>query len=132
MTLKKTIFTIILFLSSNANFSYAQSSTEIYQLKNLFVEEVETPDFKKYVKHNTNELAYLLSGMFLFYKNFISSQDGQTCSFTPSCSEYGIQAVKKKGFLGIFNTFDRLTRCHGFYRDKYPIHLETHLQYDPL
>jgi hypothetical protein len=71
-------------------------------------------------KENKNELQYMFSGMFLFYKNFVSSQDGSSCVFTPTCSEYGLIAVKKQGVIvGMANTFDRLTRCHLLEAKKY-------------
>jgi len=56
-------------------------------------------------------------GFFLFslYKLFISSQDiPNVCRFHPSCSEYGLNQVNKKGwFVGSLATFDRLSRCDG-------------------
>lgn len=64
-------------------------------------------------KDNNNELEFIFSNLFLFYKSFISSQDFSSCKFSPSCSEYGIIAIKRIGFLeGVVATFDRLTRCH--------------------
>lgn len=71
---------------------------------------------KEYVeaKNNKNEAQMVFSGLFLFYKTFFSSQDLTVCTFTPSCSEYGILAVKKFGMLkGGVMTMDRLTRCNG-------------------
>ena len=63
----------------------------------------------------TSEISILASTGFLIYKTFISSQDRPSCVFTPSCSEYALQSVQEKGFiLGWLNTFDRLSRCHGF------------------
>jgi putative membrane protein insertion efficiency factor len=36
------------------------------------------------------------------------------CRFTPTCSEYSIQAIEKYGFLkGIYLSVKRITRCHG-------------------
>jgi putative membrane protein insertion efficiency factor len=65
-------------------------------------------------KNNQNEVQVVFSGLFLFYKTFFSSQDLTVCTFTPSCSEYGILAVKKFGMLkGGVMTMDRLTRCNG-------------------
>lgn len=72
-------------------------------------------------------------GAFLFYKNYISSQDGQSCSFTPSCSEYSIEAIRTHGFLhGYAAGFDRLTRCHGFSRNHYERDPRTGLALDPV
>ncbi len=64
----------------------------------------------KLSKKNTNELQWVLSGLFLAYKSFFSSQDYQSCSFHPSCSEFGLEAVKKLGVIrGLMCTCDWLT-----------------------
>lgn len=86
-----------------------------------------------FAKDNKNEIQFIFSGLFLFYKAFFSSQDATSCTFTPSCSEYGLQVVKKKGMLlGIPATFDRLARCNGLNPDKYPIDYKTGLFIDPI
>jgi len=79
----------------------------------------------EFAKGGTNELDALFSGLFLFYKYAISSQDYNKCSFTPSCSEYGIMAVKKLGAVkGILATIDRLNRCNGLSPENYEINLK--------
>lgn len=81
----------------------------------------------------TNELKWMLKGFFIFYKKYISSQDGNSCSFTPSCSEYSIQAIQQKGVIvGGMATFDRLTRCNGLSPEKYKLHPEKKLLIDPV
>jgi putative component of membrane protein insertase Oxa1/YidC/SpoIIIJ protein YidD len=48
------------------------------------------------------------------YKKFISSQDGEVCTFYPSCSSFAHASIKKQGFIiGIFLSTDRLIRCNG-------------------
>ncbi len=84
-------------------------------------------------QENSNELQFVLSGLFLFYKSFFSSQDNQRCSFHPSCSEFGLEAVKKLGVVrGIVCTCDRLTRCNGFSPKQYEIDLEKRVLKDPV
>jgi len=81
---------------------------------------------------STSEIQFLFSGLFLFYKAFISSQDGQSCSFTPSCSAYGLDAVRMFGPLkGTLMGFDRLTRCHGMSAEWYEFDRESKLLIDP-
>jgi len=48
-----------------------------------------------------------------FYRFCISPLKPPTCRFSPSCSEYAIQAVKKYGpFKGGLLAVKRLLRCH--------------------
>jgi putative membrane protein insertion efficiency factor len=88
---------------------------------------------KEYIeaKNNKNEVQVVFSGFFLFYKTFFSSQDLTVCTFTPSCSEYGILAVKKFGMLkGGVMTMDRLTRCNGLSPHNYEFDKTTLLLKD--
>jgi uncharacterized protein len=82
---------------------------------------------------NSNEAKQVVSVLFLFYKEFISSQDIDACVFTPSCSVYAMESIKTYGLIeGLFNALDRLTRCHGFAKDYYHTHPQTHKFYDPI
>lgn len=122
----KTICTIILFLSTNISFVHAQARL-------AGVMDVEKHNHQFTYKHVTNEATFLLTTMFIFYKSFISSQDGGACTFTPSCSEYGLQAVSKKGVvIGMLATFDRLTRCHGLSAANYKYDFKRKLLIDPV
>lgn len=85
---------------------------------------VDKPSFKnKYKKALSNadsEYKLALNGAFFFYKEFLSSQDGDNCSFTPSCSEYAVIAIKEKGILkGSVMFFDRYTRCNSLSKEYY-------------
>jgi len=47
-----------------------------------------------------------------FYRNFISSADGDRCPMYPTCSQYCMDSVKKHGSLtGWIMCSDRLMRC---------------------
>lgn len=47
------------------------------------------------------------------YQYMISPMLGQSCRFTPSCSQYGIEAIKKHGpFRGGWLTLKRIARCN--------------------
>jgi putative membrane protein insertion efficiency factor len=102
---------LLLGLLLSGNNSFAQKKTGLYQ--NI----LEDGNIKKeywQAQNNENEIQKAFSGLFLFYKTFISSQDLTACTFTPSCSEYGILAIKGHGILkGGLMTIDRLTRCNG-------------------
>ena len=82
-------------------------------------------------ENNSNEVQQVFSGLILFYKSFISSQDLTVCTFTPSCSEFGILAIKEHGlFKGGFLTMDRLTRCNGLSPLKYEFDFKQGLLID--
>ncbi|MBK9510823.1 MAG: membrane protein insertion efficiency factor YidD [Cytophagaceae bacterium] len=82
-------------------------------------------------KNNKNKIEVVFSGLFLFYKTFFSSQDLTVCTFSPSCSEFGILAVKKFGVIkGGVMTMDRLTRCNGLSPSNYEIDKKTMLLKD--
>jgi putative membrane protein insertion efficiency factor len=47
------------------------------------------------------------------YQYFISPLTGAACRYTPSCSQYGVEAIQKYGaFKGGWLTLKRLARCH--------------------
>jgi uncharacterized protein len=82
-------------------------------------------------KNNKNEVQFAFSTLFLAYKSFFSSQDLTVCTFTPSCSEFGILSVKKFGVIkGGIMTMDRLTRCNGLSPQNYEVDKKTLLLKD--
>ena len=47
------------------------------------------------------------------YQFLISPLLGSSCRFTPTCSQYGVEAIKKHGaFKGGWLTLKRIGRCH--------------------
>lgn len=58
-------------------------------------------------------VAWLLSLPVYFYRACISPMFGPCCRFTPTCSEYALQALKKHGALkGSYLAIRRILRCH--------------------
>lgn len=54
------------------------------------------------------------------YKRFISPFFPPSCRFTPTCSQYAIDAVQKHGVMrGLLLAVWRLLRCHPFARSGY-------------
>ena len=55
-------------------------------------------------------------GLIKFYRNYISGlKPYSTCKFTPTCSEYGIEAIEKYGACkGGLLTIWRILRCNPF------------------
>ncbi|MHB1484559.1 MAG: membrane protein insertion efficiency factor YidD [Saccharofermentanales bacterium] len=55
-----------------------------------------------------------------FYKSAISPYLGNNCRFTPTCSEYAMQAIMKYGaFKGTWLSAGRLLRCNPFCKGGY-------------
>ena len=49
------------------------------------------------------------------YQRFISPLTGPTCRFTPTCSQYTIEAIEKYGAAkGVFLGIKRILRCNPF------------------
>jgi len=58
-------------------------------------------------------LGSLLLGSVRFFQKQISPIDGPRCSFSPTCSQFGYEAVHDHGaMLGVAMTADRLMRCN--------------------
>ncbi|NEU09511.1 membrane protein insertion efficiency factor YidD [Flavihumibacter sp. R14] len=48
-----------------------------------------------------------------FYQYFISPLLGASCRYTPTCSQYGVEAIQKYGpFKGGWLTLKRIGRCN--------------------
>ena len=60
-------------------------------------------------------LKNIIIATFRFYKKRISPHLPESCIYTPTCSEYGIEAVKKFGAVrGLYLTVKRILRCNPF------------------
>lgn len=98
----------------------------------LYMENKSEKTYKS-AQNNTSLEEHILSRLFLFYKKHISSQDRNSCTFSPSCSEYALQSIKKEGLiLGMMSGFDRISRCQHLSPENYPVQPQTHLLYDPV
>ncbi|MBR3791229.1 MAG: membrane protein insertion efficiency factor YidD [Clostridia bacterium] len=63
----------------------------------------------------------LLIKVIKFYQKCISPYKGSACCrFTPTCSEYAIQAIEKYGVIkGMRKAICRILRCHPFCKGGY-------------
>lgn len=58
-------------------------------------------------------LVRLLSLPILFYQRYVSPLTPPSCRFTPTCSAYALEALRKHGALkGTWLALKRLLRCH--------------------
>lgn len=55
-----------------------------------------------------------------FYRAAISPMFPSCCRYTPTCSEYGLIAIQRFGFVrGGWLTIKRICRCHPFHDGGY-------------
>lgn len=48
-----------------------------------------------------------------FYRAYISPLKPPSCRFTPTCSQYALEAIMKHGpFKGLYLSVRRILRCH--------------------
>lgn len=61
-----------------------------------------------------------LIALIKFYRTAISPYRRPCCRFTPTCSQYAIQAIEKYGALkGGFLAARRILRCNPFHKGGY-------------
>ncbi|WP_409302306.1 membrane protein insertion efficiency factor YidD [Peribacillus sp. SCS-155] len=61
-------------------------------------------------------LKNMLIGVIRFYQIAISPLKPPTCRFYPTCSHYGLEAIKRFGpFKGTWLTIKRILKCHPFH-----------------
>ncbi|MFW6019161.1 MAG: membrane protein insertion efficiency factor YidD [Bacteroidales bacterium] len=125
-------FIIIVFLAISF-MGYGQTNDQIAEIQQTYTKPHNHTHEHNYKKEYSNELEFITFNLFLFYKKYVSSQDASSCSFTPSCSVYAVQALKSQGMImGLINFFDRFSRCNSLSPEDYPSHSETQLLYDPV
>ena len=123
----KIIFLLVFLILSKYTFCQAQEEIS------LLIKHLEPKQQASSNTINPDIKSSIISTLFSFYKEFISSQDYNSCVFSPSCSEYAVMSIKKQGlFWGIFDTFDRLSRCHGFSFHNYETDTKTNRLKDPV
>jgi putative membrane protein insertion efficiency factor len=60
-------------------------------------------------------MKYIFIFLIKLYQRTLSRMMPPSCRFYPSCSEYGVQALKKHGiFKGSWLTVRRIARCNPF------------------
>lgn len=65
-------------------------------------------------------MKYLLIGPIRFYQKFISPLFGPHCRFTPTCSQYAVEALQRHGAVkGSILAVWRILRCNPFGRAGY-------------
>ncbi|MGE8206241.1 membrane protein insertion efficiency factor YidD [Heyndrickxia sp. NPDC080065] len=61
-------------------------------------------------------LKFIFIKIIRFYQIFLSPLKPPTCRFYPTCSQYGLEAVKRYGaFRGGWLALKRILKCHPFH-----------------
>ncbi|MFG6120764.1 membrane protein insertion efficiency factor YidD [Thalassobacillus sp. B23F22_16] len=61
-------------------------------------------------------MKYIFIGLIRFYQKVISPLKPPTCRFYPTCSQYGLEAFQRFGFLkGLYLTIVRIVKCQPFH-----------------
>ena len=87
-------------------------------LSNSFAQNLKSPDEfnieKKQIHQEQNEISFLSFPILISFKTYqiiLSPIKGENCPMYPSCSYYGIEAIKKYNIKGLLMTSDRINRC---------------------
>ena len=65
-------------------------------------------------------MKHLMIGLIRLYQKFISPLKRPSCRFTPTCSQYAIEAFRKRGFfVGFGLTVWRILRCNPYSKGGY-------------
>ncbi|SEP43329.1 membrane protein insertion efficiency factor YidD [Mucilaginibacter sp. OK283] len=58
-------------------------------------------------------VGYIFIALIKVYQYFISPMTGASCRYTPTCSQYGVEAIRKYGaFKGGWLTIKRIASCN--------------------
>lgn len=80
-----------------------------------------------------SEFKLAATGLIRLYQKFISSQDGPSCQFSPTCSRFGMACIQEYGMIrGILLAADRILRCNGIKSHFYEIDLKMNKYIDPI
>ena len=133
--MKKSYIIICLVISLNIHYqkiSAQQNQNDYSKFIGFFEPKVHHHNWSNQIVTDQNEAKFIFSLLFVFYKDVFSSQDVDSCVFTPSCSVYAVESVKQNGVIyGFMDAFDRLTRCNPAPKE-FPKDPTTHKYYDPV
>ena len=114
--------------------TYADEAADLAFIRKVNPVTTEKPQESiRFNLQETSELKLAATGLIRLYQKFISSQDGPTCNFTPTCSHFGMACIQEYGMLrGILLAADRLLRCNGSQSTHYHQNPRTGKYADPI
>lgn len=68
---------------------------------------------KRFLHAVRSVFVFLLVAPIRFYQKYISPYTPPSCRFTPTCSQYAVEAIRKHGPIrGLWLAVRRILRCH--------------------
>lgn len=132
--IRLNICTFCLLIVIFSNSSYANESSDlafILQVNPIIKEKRQ--EAIRVEPQESSELKFAATALIRLYQVFVSSQDGPSCGFSPSCSRFGMAVVKEYGIMrGVLLTADRLLRCNGSQAQHYHKEPNTEKYADPI
>ena len=121
---------VVLFVSS----AFSGEATDLAFIRKVNPVTILKPqEVIRFNPWETSELKLTATGLIRLYQKFISSQDGPTCNFQPTCSRFGMACIREYGVArGILLTADRLLRCNGSQSQHYHKDSVTGKYIDPV
>lgn len=75
--------------------------------------QIPLPEKQPLMKTLKQIAVFILLLPIKFYQYCISPLKPPTCRYTPTCSQYAVEAIRKYGpFKGLYLAIKRLLRCH--------------------
>ncbi|MFI3315186.1 MAG: membrane protein insertion efficiency factor YidD [Rikenellaceae bacterium] len=69
--------------------------------------------YKKSRSYCSRLSLFCVIALIKFYRNVISPLTPPSCRYTPTCSQYALEALAKHGFIkGMYLTVKRVLSCH--------------------
>ncbi|MDX9999741.1 MAG: membrane protein insertion efficiency factor YidD [Polyangia bacterium] len=96
--------------------SYASNLREGTGAASEFLAEPGKRDKSSTLRKLGKPLEWLLLAPILLYRLLVSPLLPPACRFTPSCSVYAMESIRKHGpLVGLWRSLKRLLRCHPFH-----------------
>ncbi len=132
LSLNFCVITLLIALLSTP--SYANEASDLIFIRQvnpiLKVKRQESISVEPQV---SSELKFAATALIRLYQKLVSSQDGPSCGFSPSCSRFGMAAIKEYGIMrGVLLTADRLLRCNGSQAQHYHKDPNSEKYADPI
>lgn len=121
---------VVIFVSP----AFASEATDLAFIRQINPMTTAKPqEVVRFNPQETSELKLAATGLIRLYQKFISSQDGPSCQFLPSCSRFGMACIQEYGFVrGVLLAADRLIRCNGSQSSHYHRDSVTDKYIDPV